>query len=147
MKAILSRLFYLFVPALLLQANHALSDEKILNVNGCLPHITCQREDVSRDYTCVDLTDNNSPCEFQGVAGGEHQTFIQVYGSYGEKFSISFTKLKGNPMFNISGENIELSNISESASCVFIKAKKTFFTIALSAHPYGEYQVNIKKYE
>lgn len=146
MKNIIFGSFYLFLSILLLQIDCAAGDDEILNINGCLPHITSQREDVSRDYTCVDIKDRNEPCVFQGIAGGEHQTFIQVSGSYGDKFSVSFSKIAGNPMFTITGDGIETTRSKDDETIISIQNEATFFSIVLSAHPFGEYKVNLKKY-
>lgn len=114
--------------------------------DDCLPHIMHRAEKVSRDYTYLEFYRNTGPCRFQGVIGGEHQTFINVIGFSGDRYSVSLIDKKNETSFSISGDEIKVSRQkSENEQIIEIEAMQTFFSISPSAYPYGEYQITIKK--
>lgn len=114
--------------------------------NDCLPHIMHRAEKVSRDYTYLEFYRNTGPCRFKGIIGGEHQTFINVVGFSGDRYSVSLIEKKNEPSFSISGDGIKVSRQKrENEIIVEIEAMQTFFSISPSAYPYGEYQITIKK--
>ncbi|WP_019614203.1 hypothetical protein [Psychromonas ossibalaenae] len=113
---------------------------------ACRSHIIHRYEEVSRDYTYLEFYRNPQPCRLQGIIGGEHQTFINVIGFTGDRYSVSLIEKEDHPSFSISGDGIRVSAAPESnEKIVEIEVMETFFSIAVYAYPYGEYQMTIKK--
>jgi hypothetical protein len=113
---------------------------------GCSPsHILRYEEDVSRDYTYIDFARNTGPFNIESQVGGEHIKYIKILGFEGDKFLINFKPLKGEPMYNLSGQGFDTKKCRTQMETVFVRDLETIISLALSAHPYGEYSLTITK--
>lgn len=114
--------------------------------SGCSPsHILHYKEDVSRDYTYIDFSRNPSPFQVTSFVGGEHTRYIKILGFEGDKFIVELTPAQGNTMFSISGQGFDTRQIHDGMKTVLVRDVETIISIALSAHPDGEYTLNINK--
>ena len=116
---------------------------------GCSPsHVRQHIEKVSRDYTYIDFVKNENPFEVVSEVGGEHMTFYKVLAFEKDEFCVTLTMLDGTVFFGISGEGINIESLPDlntQKKKVKIEAQEAIFTIDLSAHPYGKYQLQIEK--
>ena len=116
---------------------------------GCAaPYILHQRKDVSRDWTYLDFSRTNRPFVTRSAVGGEHMTFYRVIGFQNDRFIITLTPLTGDLFFSAAGEGVHVESLSGGAhrkKTVAVLAEEAVFSVELSAHPYGEYQLEIKK--
>ena len=113
---------------------------------SCRPHIIHTYEEASRDFSYLEFQRNKQPCQLKGKIGGEQQTFINVLGFAGDRYSVSLFEQVDHPSFTISGEGIKVLRSAENKQqIVEIEAMQTFFSIAVYAYPYGEYKMTIKK--
>ncbi len=142
----INRLLSALTAGVLLWAAPAGASDLVSFEPGCRSHIIHRYEEVSRDYTYLEFYRNPQPCRLQGIIGGEHQTFINVLGFTGDRYSVSMVDKEDHPSFAVSGDGIKVSGTPENnEKIVEIEAMETFFSIAVYAHPYGEYQMTIKK--
>ena len=136
----------IFTALILLYTVPVSASDLISFESTCSSHIIHRYDNVSRDYTYLEFYRNSQPCKLQGRIGGEHQTFIKVLGFSGDRYSVSLTKITDSPDFNISGDGIKVSNTTKSNEKIIeIEAMETFFSINVSAYPYGKYQMTITK--
>lgn len=117
--------------------------EPVLTV-GCQEIVTCYRESVSRDTTCLEFADKGTSCTIQGMVGGEHISHVRVSAPASCEFLIQFSPVMGNPGFSLSGEGISWEKTIPGQTRVFLHDAGVF-TISLSAHPHGEYLLVIEK--
>ncbi len=124
---------------------HAGSHDEILKVN-CPNLVTCRYETVSRDFTCLEFKDDHPPCVIDGMAGGEHTSFITVTGTHGDTFRVHFIPTLGSPHYTIDGTGIKpLKTRTPNETEITMEGEASEFVISLSAHPYGEYRLVIEK--
>ncbi len=124
---------------------HAGSYDEILKVN-CPNLVTCRYETVSRDFTCLEFKDDHPPCVIDGMAGGEHTSFITVTGNHGDTFRVHFIPTLGSPYYTIDGTGIKpLKTRTPNETEIAMDGEISEFVISLSAHPYGEYRLVIEK--
>ncbi len=75
-------------------------------------------------------------------------TFYKVIAFEKDEFCVTLTTLNGVVFFSISGEGVRIKSIPSLRALkkvVAVEAQETIFAIELSAHPYGEYQLQIEK--
>lgn len=131
---------FLIVGLMILLSTQCLAESK--------PHIRHHIEKVSRDYTYIDFLENKKPFEIISTVGGEHMTFYKVLAFEKDEFCVTLTTLDGVVFFGISGKGVHIESLPTSNAkkkVVKVEALETIFTIDLSAHPYGEYQLQIEK--
>lgn len=140
------KLLAVIMTSTLLWIAHATASPVVFFAPDCRPHIIHRYEEVSRDYTYLEFHRDKQPCQLKGIIGGEHQTFINVLGFAGDKYSVSLFEQAEHPSFTISGEGFKVSRSAENnEQIVEIEAMETFFSIEVYAYPYGKYKMIIRK--
>lgn len=120
----------------------------MLVLPGCAPsHILHYREDVSRDFTTITFSGTTAPFRHKAQVGGEHMSFVNVLGFAGDVFLVELTAEMGDVGCSVSGEGIvvESDPAGGNKQMVTIAGGESLFTVALFAHPYGEYVLQISK--
>ncbi|MBU1341472.1 MAG: hypothetical protein KKE44_04275 [Proteobacteria bacterium] len=114
---------------------------------SCSPsHILNYKEDVSRDYTYIDFVRNPEPFKVTSEVGGEHIRYIKILGFEGDKFLVELTQIKGDVMFNLSGLGFDIKKCpANNIETALVRDMETIISIAVYAHPYGEYTLTITK--
>lgn len=75
-------------------------------------------------------------------------SFYKVIAFEKDEFCVTLTTLDGVVFFGISGEGIHIESFpssNTSKKLVKVEAQETIFSVDLSSHPYGEYQLQIEK--
>lgn len=75
-------------------------------------------------------------------------TFYKVLAFENDIFCVTLTTLNGVVFFGISGEGIRIEGLPSSNAqkkVVKVEAQEAIFTVDLSAHPDGEYHLQIEK--
>ncbi len=75
-------------------------------------------------------------------------TFYKVLTFEKDEFCVTLTTLDGTVFFGISGKGVHIESLpalNTQKKLVKIEAQEAIFTIDLSAHPYGKYQLQIEK--
>lgn len=120
----------------------------MLVLAGCAPqHILHYREAVSRDYTTITFSENSSPFRHKSQVGGEHMSFVKVLGFEGDVFIVELTSAEGDVGCHITGEDIRVERDLSGGNkqTVTVLSGEVLFSVAVSAHPYGEYVLQISK--
>ncbi len=117
-------------------------------LTGCSSHRIHQWEDVSQDCTYISFVNKTTPFRLTSQVGGEHTSFIKVLGFEGEMFEVAHHSLAGEVMVGISGQGIEIVDPGRTGTgkeTVLVVDRESIFTVDLSAHPYGEYELTITR--
>lgn len=120
----------------------------MLLLAGCAPsHVFHTAEDVSRDFTYITFSQNSAPFQHASQVGGEHMSFIKVLGFEGEIYVVELTCKEGRCDYHISGDGvlIEKDPAGPDSRTVTVLARDALFSVAVSAHPYGDYALKITK--
>jgi hypothetical protein len=160
---------HLLATIVLIWGCSAYCDEKPVLLTDKEPtsHVIHYQEGVSRDFTYINFNHNPLPYIHEGEDGGEHIRFINVLGFAGDKFTVAVTAINGDVYDIISGEGVDVTVVEstgiESATAdsstinggkdtektslyaVTVIYREALFAVELSAHPYAEYRLVIKK--
>ena len=121
----------------------------LFNFTGCSrSHIRHVVEKVSRDYIYIDFIENENPFRVISEVGGEHMTFYKVLAFENDEFRVTLTTLDGMVFFSVAGTGVYIESLHDPTiqkKVVKIKSQEAVFSIELSAHPYGKYQLEIQK--
>ncbi len=116
---------------------------------SCSPNqIRYQQQQVSRDYTYIEFTENIRPLTIIDEVGGEQMNFYKVLAFQGDQFDVKVVPLEGVPASSISGVGFRTKEIPGKNLphwIIEVEALESIFTIDLSAHPYSRYQLYIEK--
>lgn len=129
-----------YVPAVLLciiMVSPAFATE-IMAFSGC--ELVCRKTAVSRDLSCIRLDRGKSaPCRIQGMAGGEHISRIRILAGSAGWVRIGFKVIVGTPQLQIqTGEAM-----GDDTGGIVVQANDGIIEVLVSAHPYGEYELEI----
>lgn len=116
--------------------------------SGCTPsHVLHHHDDVSRDYTYITFSRNQSPYRLEAQVGGEHISSVTVLGFEGEIYEVELDSRVGDVDCYISGEAIDVDRDPAMINkrTVTVLGRGCLFSVELSAHPYGEYILSISK--
>ncbi|MCG8637781.1 MAG: hypothetical protein MI863_28400 [Desulfobacterales bacterium] len=121
-----------------------LSGSDIINAD-CPGQVTCLVHKTSRSRLCLDLSDNRKECVVTGMVGGEHITTVEVTGRPGDSIQLEFKTLTGTPGYTISGDNASIHRLGQGEVRIKLGPDSPLIEISLSAHPYGEFEMRLKK--
>ncbi len=79
------------------------------------------------------------------MVGGEHMTTIEVTGKADDSFLLKFKSLSGKPGYTISGAGASIHRLGQGQVWVKLNHKSPVFEISVSAHPYGEFVLVLRK--
>lgn len=109
-------------------------------------HVFRHIESLSRDYYYLNIEDPNTPFSTQDIVGGEHEKVYHVLGFPNETFIIVLKNISGEASYALRGEGF-IINQRPKGDIVTIKDSHTWVSIGVSAHPFGEYKLTVKKHE
>ncbi|MGF1757143.1 hypothetical protein L4D76_04155 [Photobacterium sagamiensis] len=118
-------------------ASHAYSsDDQVLR------HI----KEVSRDYYYIHIDKPAEPFQIQDIVGGEHENQYHILGFWGERFSIAIESTEGKAGYSLRGEGFNIIR-TDAGDKVEVNDTHLWITIAVSAHPYAQYILTVKKHD
>lgn len=103
-------------------------------------------EALSRDYYYIDINDPNIPFQTQDIVGGEHETVYHILGFSNETFIIVMQSIEGSVNYALRGDGFDIKRRPDG-DIVMVEEQHTWISIQVSAHPYAEYKLTVKKYE
>lgn len=103
-------------------------------------------EALSRDHYYVHIDDPQMPFQARSIVGGEHENEYQILGFKGDTFLIVIQSLEGEAGYSLRGDGYERQR-GELGDIVTVKDRHTWVSIGVSAHPYAEYILTVKKNE
>ncbi|WP_432452634.1 MULTISPECIES: hypothetical protein [unclassified Agarivorans] len=101
---------------------------------------------LSRDYYYLNIESPAQPFQVQDIVGGEHENQYFILGFAGDQFSIAIDSLEGDAGYSLGGEGYQAQQQAEGDH-VLVEQPHTWIRIQVSAHPYAEYRLRVKKYE
>lgn len=108
-------------------------------------------EGLSRDYFYIDLNRGDSTYQQQSIVGGEHENHYLILGFTGDRFKVDIQSDDGNVGYIARDDSyvIESEIWSEEEQRMSITVKvieqQTWIDVALSAHPFADYQLNVSR--
>lgn len=108
-------------------------------------------EELSRDYTYLDISQNSSSYIVESQVGGEHQSIYKILGFKGERFTISIESIDGEAMHSLDGDGFRVFNYYSDEEKnirveeVEVTTMDTWVTFSLYAHPQAEYKLTVTK--
>ncbi len=127
----------LFIP------QPVLSESEIITAD-CTELVSCLIHATSRSRLCLDLTGSPARCRVTGMVGGEHVTTIEVTGKADDSILLKFKSLSGKPGYTISGAGASIHRLGQGQVWVKLSGTSPLFEISISAHPYGEFEFNLR---
>jgi len=103
-------------------------------------------EALSRDYYYVHIVDPAQPFRTQDIVGGEHENEYYILGFHGETFIIFIESIEGEAGYSLRGEGYDRQR-GKLGDMITVKDTHTWISIGVSATPYAEYNLTVKKYE
>ncbi len=122
----------------------ALAESEIITAD-CSELTTCLTHATSQSRLCLDFTGSPARCRVTGMVGGEHVTTIEVTGNADDLILLKFKSLSGKPGYTISGEGASIHRLGQGQVWIKLSRASPLFEIAISAHPYGEFEFNFRK--
>ncbi len=121
-----------------------LAESEIITTD-CSGLTTCLTHAVSRSLLCLDLAGSSARCRVNGMVGGEHVTTIEVTGNADDLILLKFKSLSGKPGYTISGPGASIHRLGQGQVWIKLSRASPLLEIAISAHPYGEFEFNFRK--
>ncbi len=103
-------------------------------------------EGLSRDYYYVNIEDVNTPFKTQDIVGGEHENIYHILGFPNESFIIVLQPIEGEASYSLQGEGFNI-NSRPKGDIVTVQDGHTWIRVEISAHPYAEYKLTVKKHD
>ncbi|RTR38742.1 hypothetical protein EKG38_11270 [Shewanella canadensis] len=103
-------------------------------------------EALSRDNYYVDIDDPTVPFQARDIVGGEHENEYHILGFQGDTFIIVVQSIEGEAGYSLRGDGYDRQR-EELGDIVTVKDRHTWISIGVSAHPYAEYILTVKKNE
>lgn len=103
-------------------------------------------EGLSRDFYYINIDDTHVPYIAEDIVGGEHTNIYHILGFPDETFIIVMQSIKGEASYSIHGEGFTI-NRRPKGDVVTIKDSHTWIRLEVSAHPYAEYSLKVKKHD
>lgn len=102
-------------------------------------------EALSRDYYYVDIKDPNIAFQTQDIVGGEHEKVYYILGFADETFFVVMQDIEGEVAYAVRGDGLRV-NKRAKGEIVTVEDNHAWISIAVSAHPYAEYKLTVKKH-
>jgi len=103
-------------------------------------------EALSRDHYYVHIDDPQIPFQARSIVGGEHENEYRILGFQGDKYTIYIESIEGEAGYSLRGAGYERQR-GELGDIVTVTDLHTWVSIGVSAHPYAEYVLTVKKNE